>query len=120
MDFSESVVPLCGESHISGVLLNIAALEAQTENGYIRMLVQPDFTSFFEQLNHIILKKDALTIEHIMCFNNNPEIPIQSVTTIFTVSKAFFRCTQPDAGIILTIIMTISYPVWILSTCFLI
>ena len=75
MDFSESVVPLCGESHISGVLLNIAALEAKTENGYIRMLVQPDFTSFFEQLNHIILKKDALTIEHIMCFNNNPEIP---------------------------------------------
>lgn len=70
---SEDVILLNTPSEVNRALLNIVSMDLHKENGYIRMLIQPDN----DFLMNVLVAEDSRTpgvcIDHLICLNNNAE-----------------------------------------------
>lgn len=72
-DNSDSI-SFSGKTDLNQAIYSILAAESQNPEGCIKLLLQPDSGYFMEILSYIGKNNCNLTIEHIICLNNNDNI----------------------------------------------
>jgi len=99
--FSQSTV-FSGSQNVNTVLKAVLENEAAKKNGYIKMIVQPDYRFLLELLQTLGSCNTALKIEHIFCFSKDfreNDENTYNLKCLETVIPLLFSCRHYDAYI---------------------
>ncbi|BCJ96744.1 hypothetical protein acsn021_43130 [Anaerocolumna cellulosilytica] len=99
--FSQSTA-FSGSQNVNTVLKAVLENEATKENGYIKMIIQPDYRFLLELLQTLGSCNTVLKIEHIFCFSkdfreNNENT--YNLKCLETVIPLLFSCRHYNAHI---------------------